>query len=165
MSAPTIPEIISEAHEGISTLLADIRDVAETLAARVALAESRERGMREGLEEAMRAHRSVCEEAARLRAELGEAIARAETAERERDEVRGRLTGGATEGAERSCFTCHYNGADNACGQPDYVRGDTRGLGLDVANYGDESGAADAIDLMPTDRTIRCPGWAAKETK
>lgn len=57
---------------------------------------------------------------------------------------------------ERSCFTCGHENPVSLC-KPYYDR--RPGL----YDYIAVSGAAGAGDNMPTNRTIDCPGWAAKE--
>jgi hypothetical protein len=61
---------------------------------------------------------------------------------------------------ERSCFTCAN---DWSAGRPPfhYCRYDPV---EDALDYMAESGAETSPDGLPTDRTVRCPGWAAKET-
>lgn len=61
---------------------------------------------------------------------------------------------------ERSCFTCahdrvHHVGIHACC-----AMGTARG----IYAYTVESGCHSTPDGMPTDRTLKCPGWAAKET-
>lgn len=60
---------------------------------------------------------------------------------------------------ERSCFTCRFcpkNPFSSTCDP--HKCGDD-----DVDRYIDASGVGDSDDGMPTNRTVDCPGWAAKE--
>jgi hypothetical protein len=59
---------------------------------------------------------------------------------------------------ERSCWTCGYNSEPhNRCMSPDVVS-------PAIDNYVFESGAWMAENnKMPTDRTLKCPGWSPKE--
>lgn len=71
---------------------------------------------------------------------------------------------------ERSCFTCRHNVEvgpwENDCALlgsgPITAPIDLRTA---IGGYTTVSGAATADDRMPTNRSIRCLGWAAKEPK
>lgn len=64
------------------------------------------------------------------------------------------------EPVERSCFTCaHRNNAVYSCAP--FLTERPRGP---VTTYVVESGAIDAPGGMPTNRSLSCPGWAAKVT-
>lgn len=61
---------------------------------------------------------------------------------------------------ERSCFTCKFcpaHPSDDIC-EPD------RNDSPEIGRYLSESGCYDAPDGMPTNRSLSCPGWAAKVT-
>jgi Lar family restriction alleviation protein len=59
---------------------------------------------------------------------------------------------------ERSCFTCAN---DWSAGRPPFHYCNcTTG---DVQDYMAESGAETSPDGLPTDRALKCPGWAPKE--
>lgn len=61
---------------------------------------------------------------------------------------------------ERSCFTCKYDHLGM------YGLHECTAVGQDVVGihaYIGNSGCDDSPDVMPTDRTMRCPGWAPKE--
>ena len=62
--------------------------------------------------------------------------------------------------AERSCFTCRYDYCDTARAFH-FCRYDPI---EDALDYMADSGAETSPDGLPTDRAMRCPGWAAKET-
>ena len=65
-------------------------------------------------------------------------------------------------GEERSCFTCAY-ASGPACLNPEASVDDGSYMFNAISDYANESGAAVAINCMPINRTIRCPGWKAKE--
>ena len=59
-------------------------------------------------------------------------------------------------GEERSCFTCGW--ADyKVCRHP------ASDIDGDIDQYALNAGCAKNNGGMPTDRTIQCPGWKAKE--
>lgn len=57
---------------------------------------------------------------------------------------------------ERSCFTCHHN-RNAVCYRP------VDDLDMAIDQYGLDAGCAANNGGMPTNRTIDCPGWAARE--
>lgn len=61
--------------------------------------------------------------------------------------------------AERSCFTCRFCPSDPGGDICEPHRADVEG----VDPYVTRSGCSTSPDGMPTNRTLACPGWAAKE--
>lgn len=64
---------------------------------------------------------------------------------------------------ERSCFTCKYD--HHRPGLAAHWCSADSGTDPRFGLYMVKSGALGTDDLMPTNRTVRCPGWAAKESK
>lgn len=63
---------------------------------------------------------------------------------------------------ERSCFTCEHAHHDICMLLATKPAGTPLGA---IYAYCAASGVDDADDNMPTNRSIRCPGWAAKEPR
>lgn len=77
---------------------------------------------------------------------------------RERDDVPAGVVE-VVEGPAPPCLTCWH--ATTRGGRNDCRR---RGYDADAWRYLCHSGALVSDDGLPTDRTLTCPGWAAKET-